>query len=71
MKGWEEGGKNGVGRKEGKSKEGNKNSNVVSFSNLDSALKNRDITLSTKVCIVKAVVAQVVKDLPAVQETQV
>ena len=39
--------------------------------NLDSALKNRDITLSTKVCIVKAVVAQVVKDLPAVQETQV
>ena len=24
MKGWEEGGKNGVGRKEGKRKEGNK-----------------------------------------------
>ena len=31
MKGWEEGGKNGVGSKEGKRKEGNKNSNVVSF----------------------------------------
>ena len=41
------------------------------MTNLDSVLKNRDITLLTKVRIVKAVVAQTVKDLPAVWETQV
>ena len=41
------------------------------MTNLDSVLKNRDITLPTKVRIVKAVVAQTVKDLPAVWETQV
>ena len=39
--------------------------------NLDSVLESRDIILPTKVRIVKAVVAQTVKDLPAVWETQV
>ena len=32
------------------------------MTNLDSILKNRDITLSTKVCIVKAIVLPVVMD---------
>ena len=41
------------------------------MTNLDSVLKNRDITLPTKVHIVKLVMAQKVKELPAVQETQV
>ena len=41
------------------------------MTNLDSVLKNRDIILPTKVCIVKLVMAQTVKELPAVQETQV
>ena len=33
---------------------------AISFSNLDSILKSRDITLSTKVCLVKAMVFPVV-----------
>ena len=41
------------------------------MTNLDSVLKNRDIILPTKVYIVKLVMAQTVKELPAVQETQV
>ena len=42
---------------------------------LDSILKSRDITLLTKVCLVKAmvfpvvIVAQLVKNLPAMPET--
>ena len=45
------------------------------ITNLDSILKSRDITLLTKVCLVKAmvfpvvIVAQLVKNLPAMPET--
>ena len=45
------------------------------MTNLDSILKSRDITLLTKVCLVKAmvfpvvIVAQLVKNLPAMPET--
>ena len=38
---------------------------------LDSVLKSRDITLLTKVHIVKAQVAQMVRHLPAMRETRV
>ena len=53
------------------------------MTNLDSVLKSRDITLPTKVCLVKAMVfpvvmyrwtspiAQLVKNPPAMQETPV
>ena len=47
------------------------------MTNLDSILKSRDITLLTKVCLVKAmvfpvvIVAQLVKNLPAMPETLV
>ena len=34
--------------------------NAMSMTNIDSILKSRDITLSTKVCLVKAVVFPVV-----------
>ena len=36
---------------------------AVAFSNLDSILKSRDITLPTKVCLVKAMVFPVVMDV--------
>ena len=36
---------------------------AVAFSNLDSILKSRDITLPTKICLVKAMVFPVVMDV--------
>ena len=41
------------------------------MTNLDSVLKSRDITLLTKVHIVKGQVAQMVRHLPAMRETRV
>ena len=43
----------------------------TAITNLDCVLKSRDITLLTKVHIVKAQVAQMVRHLPAMRETRV